>query len=104
MFARVPDAAECDLCASVGSRMIRAAAPVTPSRGRVRGNGSRSPAQSGGRVAWVGGGRPPHVEYREWATVVVEGRSADDYEAECLVEAARRGVLLVDVDGQVAVA
>jgi hypothetical protein len=44
------------------------------------------------------------VEYREWPTTVVEGRSADDYEAERLVEAARRGVLLVDVDRQVAVA
>jgi hypothetical protein len=44
------------------------------------------------------------VEHREWSTAVVEGRSADDDEAECLVEAAGGGVLLVDVDRQVAVA
>jgi hypothetical protein len=74
--ARVPDAAEWDLCGgSVG--MAR---------------------------RWVGGRWPPHVEDREWPTAVVEGRAADDYEAERLVEAARRGVLLVDVDRQVAVA
>ena len=53
---------------------------------------------------WVGGRRPPHVEYREWPTVVVEWRATDDYEAERLVEAARGGILLVDVDRQVAVA
>ena len=41
---------------------------------------------------------------REWPAGVVEGRAADDDEAERLVEAARRGVLLVDVDGQLAVA
>jgi hypothetical protein len=44
------------------------------------------------------------VEHREWPTVVVEWRAADDYEAERLVEAARRRVLLVDVDCQMAVA
>jgi hypothetical protein len=48
----------------------------------------------------VGGRWPGHVEHRERATVIVEWRAADDDEAERLVEAARRGVLLVDVDRQ----
>ena len=48
--------------------------------------------------------RPAHVEDRKWPSAVVERRAADDYEAERLVEAARRGVLLVDVDRQVAAA
>src|SRR5262249_52968873 len=60
---------------------------------------SRDGASLGLEVVW-----PPHVEYREWPTVVVEGRSADDFEAERFVEAARRGVLLVDLARQVAVA
>src|SRR5262249_61237206 len=68
------------------------------------GNGSRSATRSESRFTWVGGRRPPHVEYREWTTAVIDGRPADDFEAECLVKAERRGVLLVDVHRQFAVA
>ena len=84
--------------------MIRAAAPVSPSRRHVRCEWIAEPG-SVGMARRLGRGRlPPHVEYPEWPTAVVEGRSADDYEAEHLVEAARRGVLLVDVDRQLAAA
>jgi hypothetical protein len=44
------------------------------------------------------------VEERERPTIVVDRRAADDDESERLVEATGRGVLLVDVDRQRAVA
>jgi hypothetical protein len=47
---------------------------------------------------------PAHVQQRKRPALIVERGAADDDESKCLVEAARRGVLLVDVDGQVATA
>ena len=88
-----------------------ASAPHNPAAARSREPGQVRRewiAESGFSVGMarrrVRGRWPPHVEYREWPTVVVDGRAIDDYKAERLVEAARRGVLLVDVDRQVAVA
>jgi hypothetical protein len=47
---------------------------------------------------------PAHVEQRERPTAVVERRGADHDKAERDAEPARRGVLLVDVDGELGVA
>jgi hypothetical protein len=70
----VPDAAECDLCgASVGIRVTLRGRACGPERGQGRREWIAELGSVGMARRWVGGRLPPHVEYREWPTAVVEG-------------------------------
>src|SRR6185503_11372762 len=71
---------------------------------RRRRSGLEAPQAAGARHFGSDRRGPAHVEEWKGPAVGVDRRAADDDEAERLVEAARGGVLLVDVDGQLAAA